>query len=164
MNKIRKKRKPDTLQVNFVEAVVGKKGNLSIQPVKYPFKPSSGQASDHVPATNNNLPASSTTACFPPECEVVSNDFHSINRNHTLRKEKSTEAWANVRPQIIPNMIAAFGFPTRDVLCVMCKRQPASVWCPDCGPIAYFCLVIGILLCLYVLYVYFSSGMCNADA
>ncbi len=152
MNKVRKKRKPDTLKVNFV---VGNSGSreLNIQPVTYLFKKAthddSGRAGSHISnSITDSLPPppSSTTAFFPSGGAVTADDgvlsSDSCRRKHTVRKEKSAEAWSTVRPQIIPSMITASGFPASDTLCIFCKASPVSVWCPDCGPIAYFCLVL----------------------
>ncbi len=169
MNKVvRKKRKPDTLKVNFVNAVVGKRGSreLSIQPVTYPFKPSDGDPiSDSV--TNSVPPPSSSTAtCFPPECGVSITTSEYCRRDHTVRKEKSAEGWSTVRPQIIPAIISASGFPGSDTLCIFCKTSPVSVWCPDCGPITYFCLVLdnSFILCQFFYRFFFSPGLCSVFA
>ena len=145
---IRKKRKPDTLKVNFVKSAIGKSGALNIKAVTYPFVRSSPHSPCGPSVTTNPLPSSSTV-CNPAgvdmnidmNMDTGHTDYSSQGQQHKVRKKKAAEAWSNVRTKIVPAMLTASGFPA-STFCSFCKIQLICAWCPDCGPAAYFCQVL----------------------
>ena len=42
-------------------------------------------------------------------------------------------------------MVSGSGFPASNQLCIFCGQNPVSVWCPDCGPLAYLCEVFSTI-------------------
>ena len=147
----RQKRKPDSIQLNFVESLP-KRRSVQIRRVTYSLSPSAPQE-----AARSGIEAgtSSSTACSGSGYDSLQDDFHlqehllgceslldpvnsSQYDSHTKRKEKAAEAWAEIRSKLVPAMISTLGFPN-ETACVFCKCSNASVWCKDCGALAYLC-------------------------
>ena len=133
MTRPRKKKKPDSVRVNFVESVGGTRKGIRVKSVSYPVAPTPSiptcepshciDQDQHDPAFDQipDIPSAQGSPC-----------------SHRARKEKAAEAWAEARSKITPAMITGFGFP-KDGVCIFCDSHPICVWCPDCGPNAYLC-------------------------
>ena len=139
----RKKKQPDTLRVNFVQPSVSKKGRMvKIKPVSYSFTPPS--------VSPSITPAPTPISTYDAPLTSCSASFYQDDVDHTSRKEKSSEAWFNIRPKLVPAMVSGSGFPASNQLCVFCGQNPVSVWCPDCGPLAYLCEVFSKIALFFV--------------
>ena len=110
---------------------------MKIKPVSYPFTPPSVSPSinpDPTPISTYDAPSTSCSA-----------SFYQDDVDRDSRKEKSSEAWSNIRPKLVPAMVSGSGFPASNQLCIFCGQNPVSVWCPDCGPLAYLCEVFSTI-------------------
>lgn len=137
---IRQKRKPDSIKVNFVQSVPGKRKSVKIKPVSYPFN-----ALNSSPSVPSNSTSSSVAVESDPSfedaylpSELLDNFDQGKPGTHRVRKEKAAEAWAEIRSKIVPAMMSTLGFPNQGV-CIFCKSTSIAVWCPDCGSNAYLC-------------------------
>ena len=108
-----------------------------MKPVSYPFTPPSVSLSVTPDPTPINTYDALSTSC--------SASFYQDDVDHASRKEKSSEAWSNIRPKLVPAMVSGSGFPASNQLCVFCGKNLVSVWYPDCAPLAYLCEVFSTI-------------------
>ena len=150
----RQKRNPDNIQLNFVESLPKRGRSLQIRRVSYPLdklsiEPASTGGSGVSSASS--IPDDDTDAfgcALPHGCDGLGSDpvplesstgrTSNYGESHTERKEKAARAWAELRPNLVPAVISASGFPL-DVMCAFCKSSSANIWCKDCGASAYLC-------------------------
>ena len=124
---------PDTVKVNFVQSVPGRRRGIRIKPVSYPLvlTPSAP------PPSTPNISSCGDEEDMLSNCEaeVVSEvPDQEQSGSHRARKERAAEAWAEARSKITPAIISTFG-----VVCI-CNSSPIKcVWCPDCGSNAFLC-------------------------
>ena len=134
-----RQKKPDSVQVNFVESIPGRRRGVKIKPVSYPLT-----YTPPVAAAMRSHSSSEGQEGLPPleiEEQGVNSelpDLLGLPGSHRARKEKEAEAWAQVRSKITTAMICNQGFLNGGV-CVFCKSSPISVWCRECGWNAYLC-------------------------
>lgn len=149
----RQKRRPDRIELNFVESHPKRKC-LKIKRVSYSLARPTQEGSNS-PSTTSATCTSMCSSASSSLCEIPSNfgrddelfDFQGETsscfntkprESHTERKQKAAEAWAEVRGKLHPLMISVSGFP-KDKMCVFCKCSSARVWCRDCGADGYLC-------------------------
>lgn len=144
----RQKRRPDSIELNFVESHPKRK-SVKIKRVSYSLARPTQEAPSATSATCASTLCSSASSDL---CETPSNFGEPFNlqgdtsfcfntkprESHTERKQKAAEAWAEVRGKLHPLMISVSGFP-RDKMCVFCNCSSARVWCRDCGAGGYLC-------------------------
>lgn len=140
----RQKKKPDTVQLNFVETVPGKRRSVAIKRVNYPVTAASSSPTPVSSASlfNPRDDDSFSDALSPPPFSELSGPSTSLVEpqpdSYTRRKEKSAEAWGEIRSTFVPTSVWTLGFPLSST-CIFCNCADACVRCSDCGPNAYLC-------------------------
>ena len=148
----RQKRNPDSIQLNFVESLPKRK-SVQIRRVSYSLSCAAQPCASTpapTPAASLNSTASiaDTSADSNSGHDPLPDDVQDLlsgdslfsprmRESHRERKARAAEAWAEIRPKLIPAMISSIGFPS-GVACIVCKCS-TNVWCKDCGALTYMC-------------------------
>lgn len=136
----RRKKNPDTVQLNIVEAPQ-RRGTVRVRKVRCTSLP---EGSSDVQETAAS--AAQSANCDPlqqgsgshvdPELgfdDINLEDYTMKEQTCCKRKERWSEAWEQVRNKVVSVRIVAWGSPTKHS-CVFCQSASSSVWCSNCGP------------------------------
>ena len=141
----RQKRKPDEIELNFVQSNPKRK-SISVKKVSYPFAEPSEERLEARSSTVSTQPTwapTITASSSLPDLDFTAHDSYAPSSkqldSHTLRKSKAAEAWNEIRPNLVPTLIDVSGFPSQPIPCLFCKSSDASVWCKDCSASAFLC-------------------------
>ncbi len=145
----RQKRRPDTLHLNVVDSVRNKSRSVRIRREEYPviLKPPTpplsgreheGGGPEHSQTEGTEPVHSQLDLALEPQPDPNDLGCSDHKTDHTRRKEKLAEGWADLRTKMVSTRIAVWGFP-QGIICTFCKIAQASVWCGDCGPLVYLC-------------------------
>ena len=136
--KKRVRKRPNTFQMNFVEAQQSNCGGLQVKRVKYHI--SSDDTAVQSQATQLPIPIEMHTPDDPGPSDNDQPDLDIEQSDHARRKLKAASAWADLRKRFVQIGISVSGFPANAIQCVFCDRNSASVLCKDCGTQAFLCM------------------------
>ena len=148
MATIRKKRKPDSVELNMISSSA-RANRLKIQrvavPIVNPILPSHAPAAaiiDDVSETERIIEEDNSNAQPDPIDDQSSESTRvskcQTSRSHESREEKAAQAWAELRNELLVSCIEVSSHPIRGMLCCICSSDDPPVYCQDCG--GYFCI------------------------
>ena len=131
--RIKKKRKPDSFQLNLVETEG--RGNVKIKRVNAPIL---GKESEFSQGRASLYTEHSSGGDHENTWNMSEqNEYTDLGLSqHERRKMKAAEAWERVRYSLVDTVISSYCLPP-GVKC-MCGCE-ATIFCCECGPQAYLC-------------------------
>ena len=151
MNRLRRKRKPDSVRLNLVTSRTRRgQGKINISRVSVPLiLPESSQGGPNPNSTTghrgageldlhlSDLPDEMDLSCLHNEQGTLTTAQYSKKRTHEDREEKAAESWARLRRGLLASLIESCCHPS-EVPCCMCSAESSQVYCQDCG--GYMCI------------------------
>ena len=146
MNRLRRKRKPDSVRLNLVTSRTHHgQGKIKISRVSVPLVPESSQVGQLPNISSGYHGAGELDLDLPEETDSsylqeqgTSNTIHcSKRRTHEDREGKAAESWARLRRGLLTSVIESCCHPV-EVSCCMCSAELSHVYCQDCG--GYMCI------------------------
>ncbi len=143
MKRARKKRKPDTVQLNFVRPTGGdlvRVTNVCV-PARAAVTTASPQGSHKVADTYTEHLAPDAVELDPLGDEtdnpILDNDTCPVDSDpasteYEKREVRSAEAWAAIRSGLVKRVIETAAHPEYHC-CQICQAKDAPVWCQDCS-------------------------------
>lgn len=148
MATIRKKRKPDSVELNIISSSA-RANRLKIQrvsvPIVNPTLPLHAPAAAIVDDVSETERITEIDNCNtqPDFIDDQSSELTHVSkcqtsRSHENREEKAAQAWAELHNELLVSCIEASSHPIRGMLCCICSSDDPPVYCQDCG--GYFCI------------------------
>jgi len=120
------KRRRNKVTLNFIAPSRNKRSKIVKHVITVNNKQNSSQDSNISWDVNNGQPQSDNTF------EVDSADVVQEVSSHTIRKERLSQKWAELRSNIYRTMISRQALPD-EAKCYVCGG-PAAIRCRQCGP------------------------------
>lgn len=143
----RKKRKPDSVELNVITSSA-RANRLKIQRVSVPIvnstlPPVAAISASDVSETERIIEEDNNSNTQLDAIDDQSSESTHVSkcqtqRSHETREEKSAQAWAELHNGMLVSCIESSSHPIHGMLCCICSSDDSPVYCQDCG--GYFCI------------------------